>query len=126
MPPKQSPRVLIVDDNDLVRKTLARVLKRLGYAPTEAASGEASLKIIKAEDISFDCMVIDRIMPGLSGPELINSIRAIDSNVPIVLTTGFGDAHDMPKGSISSVLTKPWTANDVIAAMQKALNQTPD
>ncbi len=126
MPPKQSLRVLIVDDNDLVRKTLGRVLKRLGYLPTEAASGEAALKAIKAEDTPFDCMVIDRIMPGLSGPELINSIRAIDSNVPIVLTTGFGDAHDMPKDSISSVLTKPWTADDVVAAMQTALNQTPD
>jgi two-component system C4-dicarboxylate transport response regulator DctD len=71
-------------------------------------------------------MVIDRIMPGLSGPQLINSIRSIDADVPIVLTTGFGDANDMPPGTISGLLSKPWTANDVVVAMRGALGQPAD
>ncbi len=121
--PKKRLRVLVVDDNDIVRKTLARMLERLGYIAIEAETGDAALKVIEAEDLSFDCMVIDRIMPGLSGPQLINSIRSIDADVPIVLTTGFGDANDMPPGTISGLLSKPWTANDVVVAMRGALGQ---
>lgn len=121
-----SLRVLCVDDNYIVRKTLVRTLERLGYTAVEAATGEVALKIIAAEDTSFDCMVIDRIMPGLSGPQLINKIRSFDAEVPIVLTTGFGDADELPAGMISGVLSKPWTANDVTTVMRAALGQADE
>ncbi|MGK0201935.1 MAG: CheY-like chemotaxis protein [Planctomycetota bacterium] len=121
---KENQRVLVVDDNDIVRKTLTMILQRLGYVVTGAASGEAALEIISAQDTRFDCMVIDRVMPGLSGPQLIHNIRSTDADVPIVLTSGFGDADDLPEGSISGLLSKPWTTDDVSAAMRGALGQT--
>lgn len=122
----KSQRVLVVDDNDIVRRTLVRTLERLGYTTAEAATGEAALKIIATEETSFDCMVIDRIMPGLTGPQLIDNIRALDTDVPIVLTTGFGDADDLPAGLICCVLSKPWTAKDVTTAMRTALGQADE
>lgn len=113
--------VLVVDDQDIVRKTLARALERLGYEPVEAASGEAALARIAEQPGAFACMVIDRVMPGLSGTQLIRRIREQDPDVPIVLTTGFHDVEQLPEEKISCVLSKPWTAEEVGAAMQKAL-----
>ena len=123
---KPSPRVLVVDDNDVVRKTLARTLRRLGYTAVEAASGEAALEIIAGDTATFDCMVIDRVMPGLSGPQLIHSIRAIDTEVPIVLTTGFSDDDELPAGVVNSVLSKPWTTDDVTVVMRAALGHAAE
>tara|TARA_R110002072_G_scaffold67163_2_gene164966 strand:- start:4212 stop:4613 length:402 start_codon:yes stop_codon:yes gene_type:complete len=123
---KPGPRVLVVDDNDVVRKTLARTLQRLGYTAVEAATGEAALEVIAGDTATFDCMVIDRVMPGLSGPQLIRSIRAIDADVPIVLTTGFNDADELPAGVVSSLLSKPWTTDDVKVVMRAALGQAAE
>lgn len=118
-------RVLVVDDHDIVRRTLVRTLQRLGYEPVEACTGETALELIEDRVDAFDCMVIDRIMPGLSGPELIQRIRQQAPDVPIVLTTGYQDVAPPTVETISCILAKPWTAGDVRAAMQKALGQDP-
>ena len=83
--PQHLGRLLIVDDDALVRRSLERYFKQRGYE-TEVAENahEAIAKILR---VSFDCILSDIFMPGVSGMELLRELRTHDKDVPIVLIT---------------------------------------
>jgi CheY-like chemotaxis protein len=66
-------RILIVDDNDLLRTLLAQALEHAGYVPIGAESGEAALEVLRSDPP--DLCVVDQVMPGMTGAELIRLLR---------------------------------------------------
>ncbi len=126
LPSRVSPlRILVVDDEDAVRKVLARMLRRQGHSVDEAASGEAALIQFSAGRYQIICT--DLGMPGMSGWELAAQIRQIDPNVRIVLVTGWSEQidHDEVRSHrIDAVLAKPFTIQQLQATIAELMMPT--
>lgn len=84
-------RVLVVDDEPTLRRGLIRMLTRLGYAVTEALSGEHAVEL--AQSSRFDVIVTDIVMPGMDGIELLRKVRGFDLDLPVILITGMPDVR---------------------------------
>ncbi len=81
-------RILVVDDDSQVRDSIVEVLRRKDYTVVPSPNGEDALRRFQSE--SFDLVVSDIKMPGMSGVELLESIRGIDADVPFLIITAFG------------------------------------
>jgi PAS domain S-box-containing protein len=112
-------RVLLVDDDILVSMGGADMLLDLGHSVTEAQSGSQALKLLES-DSSFDVVVTDFAMPGMNGFELAQRIKERHSKLPVILATGYAElpAH---KSVEFERLSKPYTAKDLAAALEKAV-----
>jgi CheY-like chemotaxis protein len=91
-----SARVLVVDDNHLIRRLLDLILEGAGLAPVEADSGEAALALALRDPP--DLCIVDESMPGMTGSELIRALRASPdrrlASVPVIGISGRAGARD--------------------------------
>ncbi|HEV7253686.1 MAG TPA: PAS domain S-box protein [Mesorhizobium sp.] len=117
--PKGRGRVLLVDDEELVRMSTADMLIDLGYEVVEAGSAEEALRMVQA-GIPFDLLVTDHLMPSMSGAELAREARKLRPGVPLLIISGYADvegiAPDLPR------LTKPFRNAD-LATMLACLSE---
>src|SRR5438445_472268 len=87
--------LLIVDDEELNREGLARRLRRQRYEVTTARSGREALDLVGNR--RFDLVLLDIMMPGMNGLEVLRSLRRVDSliDLPIIMVTAKGESEDM-------------------------------
>jgi EAL domain-containing protein (putative c-di-GMP-specific phosphodiesterase class I)/CheY-like chemotaxis protein len=78
--------ILVVDDEDALRRVFARTLEEVGFEVAQAATGRQALALL--ESSSFDTIVSDITMPGMTGIELLRAVRQRDRDVPVILITG--------------------------------------
>jgi two-component system, probable response regulator PhcQ len=107
--------LLIVDDEDSVRRSLARTLRDDGYVIHQAPSGEEGLKFLTEHRV--DMVMSDQKMPGMNGIDFLNHVRIQHPDTMRLLLTGFADL-DMAisainNGGIYRFLTKPWDNNEL-------------
>lgn len=105
---KNRTKVLVVDDDRRMVKTLCDILKVKGYEATEAYSGGEAVDRIRT--CNQDCVLMDIKMPGINGVEALFVIREICPDLPVVLMSAYADGKqiDMAKGKGAySVMTKP-------------------
>jgi DNA-binding response OmpR family regulator len=81
-------RILVIDDEELLRHTLARVLRRAGYEVAMSGDGHDALRLL--EDNGFDLVYLDIRLPGMDGLQILKGIRANDGKMPVVLLTAYG------------------------------------
>ena len=117
--------VLIVDDEQIVLDVLQRILLRLGYDSVISDSGE--LAIEKFTNDEFDLVLMDILMPEMSGFEVAKEIRKIKPNQKIVMVTGLGtDAAiaqaDLEQVNIDDVLPKPFSYENVRLLLDREIN----
>jgi CheY-like chemotaxis protein len=86
-PPANGHTVLIIDDEDLVRDVVARMIEDLGYAAITATDGPAGLAIV--DSLPIDAVLVDLTMPRMGGAEVVNQLRARRPELPIVVCSGF-------------------------------------
>jgi DNA-binding NtrC family response regulator len=103
-----------------VRKTLARILERRGFAATTAASGEAALTLWKESGGSFDLVITDIRMPAMNGFELIAKLREIAPSVPVLAMSGYPE-DDMPlmEGAAVRFIEKPFAMDKMVEAVRE-------
>jgi CheY-like chemotaxis protein len=77
-------RILVVDDEPMVRALIARVLTDEGYEVVAVANGQAALDAARGAGVGFDLIITNNYMPGLSGPELIAQVRKDFPDIPIL------------------------------------------
>ena len=108
-------RVLLVDDEELVRMSTADMLADMGFEVIEATSAEAALALLPTCPI--DLVVTDHLMPGMSGADLAREVRATTSDLPILIVSGYAEAEgipaDMPR------LTKPFRQTELADTLQQ-------
>ena len=109
--------VLLVDDDDLVRSTVAFMLQDAGFAVTQAESGEAALALASG-DHGFDVMLTDVAMPGLDGPGLVAQLRAGGWARPVVFMTGHARDHVL---DAETVLHKPFEEGELRDVLSAAI-----
>ena len=111
-------KVLIVDDTDLVVSLLRRYLEPAGYVVGSAPDGPAGLQ--KFREGSWDLVITDRVMPGMTGEEMAAEIKNADPRIPVVLITGTGSAL-VRRELFDAVLDKPFTLAEVLACVERVL-----
>ena len=117
-------RVMIVDDEDALLAVTAEVLKKLNYDPVAFADGGAALAAFDAAPQSFDAVVTDEIMPGLTGTELARSLRERRAGLPILLVSGYIGplmSERAAAAGVSEILKKPVQSRELAAALARAL-----
>jgi DNA-binding response OmpR family regulator len=111
-------RVLLVDDEEMVRTIVTAMLQSEGHTVVSAADGEAGLAAYRSGQ--FDVLIVDRAMPGLSGDQVAAAMKSVAPHLPIILLTGFGSLMnsmgEVPPG-VDLVLGKPIT----LASLHEAL-----
>ncbi len=85
---RSSERILIVDDEETVCTVLAKFITRQGFRHDCAASGKEALALLEKND--YDFVITDLMMPGTDGLELLQKVKAMKTDVPVAIMTGFG------------------------------------
>jgi two-component system, cell cycle sensor histidine kinase and response regulator CckA len=113
--------VLVIDDEALVRRATRAMLEHGGYRVLECADGEAALEIFAEQHGAIDLVVLDRSMPGLSGEQVFVRLKAIASDVPIVLMSGHAGASAVT-GRAAAALTKPLGIETLLHTVRRVLD----
>ena len=117
-------RILVVDDEPLVRQLLVQALQFDGFEVLEAPDGAAALEVLAGNVV--DVVVLDLTMPGLDGAEVLRRIRESGNQVPVVLSSGYareGLEAALEPGSFQGFLSKPFVLDDLTAVVQQARRQ---
>lgn len=110
--------LLLVDDDEVLRERLGRALRERGFEVTTAESGEAAIAIARRDAPEF--AVVDLRMPGASGIEVLDALRAIDPATRVLMLTGYGSiatAVEATRRGAVGYLSKPADADEVVAAL---------
>lgn len=116
--------ILLVDDDDDVRRATALLLECLGCTVIQAAGGEAALMFYHTKRAQIDCVVTDVIMPGMGGAELAGRLREIDPAVRIVFCTGDAREIEMTErvlGAGAAIIQKPYDGRVILQKIQSLL-----
>jgi DNA-binding NtrC family response regulator len=114
-------RVLVVDDDASVRTSLEEFLTNKGYEVKTADDGLSAVNAVKNE--RFDVIVLDLMMPGMSGMEALNSIKDMDPEPAVIIMTGFASldsAIQAIRHGAYDYLTKPFQLNEFLIAIENA------
>jgi signal transduction histidine kinase/CheY-like chemotaxis protein len=121
--PPRPATILLVDDEDIVRRATADMLVDIGYSAVEASSGAEALRLLR-EGGSFDLIVSDYLMPGMNGVDLIRHARALAPSLPALLISGYSRIAEGP-GSELPRLAKPFRQADLAASIAQLLAGPP-
>jgi PAS domain S-box-containing protein len=115
--------ILIVEDEPAVRRVAERALVKHGYTVLGAGDGATALEAVLRGDTKVDLIMTDACMPGLSGAELYERLRAAGVRVPVLFTSGHSGrdalSTSLPEGV--PFLGKPWTIPDLLAKVRETL-----
>jgi DNA-binding NtrC family response regulator len=114
--------LLIVDDEDVIRKGMRRILEAEGYHVATSASGRTAIEKIQEQD--FDVVITDLKMPGMDGIEVLKTIKILQPDVPVIIITGYSTvdtAVDAMKSGAFDYIAKPFTSSLIIDKVQKAI-----
>lgn len=114
---------LIVDDNQSVRDLTGRVLKAHGYTVTAAEGGLEALAWLDRTPVDPDVVLLDLIMPGMSGQETLREIRLRRPKLPVVLTTGYTTTElSLQHTATESFIKKPFGARALVDTLSRAVD----
>jgi CheY-like chemotaxis protein len=117
---------LLVDDEALLRRLLARILGEAGFGVVEAENGEVALAAALRMNGTLDLVVSDIHMPVMNGLELARQLRPLHPAVPILLITGRDITDPAPEPEGFELLRKPFRAEAFLGAIDRMLSARPD
>lgn len=120
-----SGKILVVDDESSVRTVLQLSLERLGYSVTAVENGNLALDRYVAEG-GFDLVILDMIMPELSGAEVFKRLKQIDGDVAVLVSSGFASEDEINKilrDGGRGFIQKPYTIEDLSQVVRRSLRQ---
>ena len=121
------PHVLVVDDDPSIREALDRALRLEGFGVSVRADGEAALSVV--EEDQPDVVVLDVMMPGLSGVEVVRRLRAGGYELPVCVLSARDELADRVAGlraGADDYLVKPFELEELVARLHALLRRRPD
>jgi DNA-binding NtrC family response regulator len=117
-------RILVIDDEEVVREIFLRLLKSEGYLVDSCSSGEEGLRL--SRDREYDTVILDIMMPGLGGLGTLQELRKSDPELPVIMVTAYASLENaiecMKQGALDYI-TKPFKNDVVMLAVRKAIKQ---
>ncbi len=131
--PQGKGRLLLMDDEDMVRKVTSQMLRQLGYSVDGAADGVEVIELYrKAKEAGqgYDVVIMDLTIPGgMGGRECIDKLRLIDTEVKAIVTSGYSDdpvMADHERFGFVGVITKPWKIEALTDTLRDVMLSDPD
>lgn len=113
------PSVLVVDDDRVTASVYRHGLESAGFRVSVAGDGRAALDLLRSQ--RFDVVVLDLLMPGVSGWEVLETLRSIDGSPPVVVVSGQGSAAEAEKAGARAFLMKPCSLHELTQACASLL-----
>jgi CheY-like chemotaxis protein len=110
----------VVEDDRIVRESTAAMLEDLGFDTIEMESGEDALDLLRTGR-TVDLIIADYSMGGMTGTELARSARTIHSDLPVLITTGYGEIPVHNDDAQLPMLRKPYGPSQVMGEIEKIL-----
>jgi len=127
-PPHGVETILLVEDEQIVRRLVAEILESNGYRVLQAVDGPSALELLRRHTGPVDLLVSDVVMPGMSGPEVANAVAAMRPGTQVLFISGYTDSaighHGVLEPGIG-YLQKPFGANDLTRAVRAILDEAP-
>jgi len=117
-------RILVVEDEAAIQRGLCDVLAYHGYEPTGADDGEAGLR--EGQGGAFDLVVLDVMLPGISGFDVCEELRTQLPELPILMLTARGSEEDVLRGfraGADDYVTKPFSISELVARVEALLRR---
>lgn len=113
--------ILLADDEDDVREVALQMLEKLGYSVIPVSDGEKAVTVFESNPSIIDYVICDVKMPGRDGWDVMDSIRRIRSDVPVILVTGFGvtDSEMQHRSKPDGMIQKPYRFQNLIKVLNK-------
>lgn len=124
--PTGNEHILFVDDELQIIDVQKQILEKLGYTVTAITSGLEALEAFQSDQNSFDVLITDMTMPKMTGDKLIQQIKKIRPDIPVVLCTGFSEKIDEAKASdldIDAFILKPVDKTKLAETLRKVLDK---
>jgi DNA-binding NtrC family response regulator len=124
--PRGKETILFVDDEESLTQLAEGMLSRLGYTVITRMNASAALELFCAQPDTFDIVITDQTMPGMTGITLAKSLLKVRPDLPIVLCTGYSDAVSQASAKTAGVrefLMKPLGRQDLAEAVRRALRK---
>ena len=121
--------ILIAEDEEKTRRSLAFILKNAGYKVTLVNDGNEALNLLKnhsGRSESIHLLLTDILMPGLTGLELIQELRRVNKSVPVMAISGYGDREtieSLEQQGCYEVIIKPFEPDELLAGVANVLKK---
>jgi CheY-like chemotaxis protein len=125
--PIHARRILIAEDDDIIRQIISSFLVKEGYDVTAAADGEEAWKALRHDD--YDLLVTDNSMPRLTGLKLIERIRKRGMSLPVIVASSSffaWNVREYPQLQIAAVIPKPFDKSEFLDAVRNVLATNED
>jgi DNA-binding response OmpR family regulator len=123
--PKQQngKRLLVIDEDKQVGPLLKTLLETSGYEVTLASTGAEAMKNLRRDGRDFDLVITDQVLPDLSGFEIINELRKIKGEIPIIMCSGSYpfNTPDYQSAGIRDYLIKPFGSDQLLKTVARHL-----
>jgi PAS domain S-box-containing protein len=123
-----SERILVVEDEEAIRRSVQRVLQRHGYAVTTVADGQEALALLREQPAGFDLVITDVVMPKMSGRKLYKRATELGGRARFLFTSGYpkNDMRDTGELDLQDLrlpfIQKPWTTADLLQRVRGVLD----
>src|SRR5687768_11597349 len=121
---RRNASVLVIDDEEIMRDILGTLLEREGYSVRLAAHGQEGLDLAKS--LPFDAVIVDMMMPGLDGLQVLEELHKHDEELPVIMITAFASMENaiaaMKKGAFDYI-TKPFKNDEVLVVLRNAVER---
>ncbi|HEX3999465.1 MAG TPA: response regulator transcription factor [Pirellulales bacterium] len=119
--------VLTIEDDPAIRRGIVDSLRFAGYAPLEAGRGDEGLRM--ATERNYDLLLLDLVLPGCDGLEILKAVRTQRPTQPVILLTARGDECDRVAGlrlGADDYVVKPFSVKELLARVEAVLRRSPE
>jgi Response regulator containing CheY-like receiver, AAA-type ATPase, and DNA-binding domains len=120
--PKGTETILLVDDESMILTVGSEILKTLGYTILTAQDGSSAINLYKNSKENIDLVILDMVMPEMSGGEIFDELKKINPQVKVLLSSGYslnGQASRIIKRGCVGFIQKPFTIRDIASQLRK-------
>jgi len=120
-------RILIIEDDSAIRRGLADALDFSGYGVLQAAEGDSGLRL--ALRATYDLLLLDLILPGPSGFDILMAVRETRPTLPVIILTARGEEADRVRGlrlGADDYVVKPFSVRELLARVEAVLRRSPE
>ena len=122
----EKKRILTIEDDAAIREGIVDALRFAGYDTLEAGDGLSGLE--KALRAGFDLLLLDLVLPGADGLEILEAVREARPTLPVIVLTARGDENDRVRGlrlGADDYVVKPFSVKELLARIEAVLRRTP-
>jgi len=121
--------VMIVDDEEIIQSVLSSILEQLGYRTIQASNGVEAIEFLTDGEVEIDVILLDMVMPGLSGWETFKKIQEFWADIPVIVVTGYAverERLEIISEELAGFIEKPFKASQIARKLAEVLGSRTD